>query len=912
MMPQSIEELSREGKIFVNSRYYKGVKKLLTDLYPDNAHFIYELLQNAEDTHAETVRFTLADEAIEFEHDGDRLFNFGDVESILDIGTSTKCDDPTSIGKFGVGFKAVFAYTNTPEIHSGDYHFRIRDLVIPEIDGVAKPNMANRETRFIFPFDHSIKRPEKAVAEIEHGLRALGDNVLLFLNHIHKLEYLLPEGSLGSFERINHEDGHIEIRSSHPNSEDTVSHWLRFEKVVEVTDEDGESKSCRIAVAYSLDKNDSKKKNLKKNSSFWKISPLDDGQVSIFFPAEKETSNLKFHLHAPFASTVARDSVRDCEANDQLRDCLAELVVESLSDIRDKGMLTMEFLSVLPNPMDNLSSFYEPVSAAIIQAFKSEKLTPTRKGGYAPVTELYRGPKKIDDVLGVDGLSLLTNGEPRPWAANPPQQNQRDAYFLDSLEIDSWEWWDLSWALSHLDEDEQEILEAWVAQKDDAWVMRFYALLGEACDTHDECVKAENLRIIRVASEDGDKHIFPKDAYFPPEQEINFPVDILLVKPSVCKSKTKRQYARLFLEEIGVRNFDEEAVIEYTLKSYAQKPPTSQKKHMQHMKQFVKYWQERQSCINMFRGCAFLMGNDGSYHKPKDLFLDVPFEDTGLTDFFSDSSLTLTHRKIELSHKYKSIKRFNRFAVELGVMTALQICDYKATEMQEVVFPKKGRETRTTVDEDYYINGLHWHRKGSGKYFGSFRLTLGPLSLSRVVWLTMCAADPKVLTAHYLPNASWRAQEKKKSSFLVEYLRSKVWVPDCEGKFNVPAEVTVETLHPDFKYDDRNGWLTAIGFGEGARKRSEEYVSKNNHAKELGFDSADEAEKLARLAELARENGKSLDELLEQFCPTVNQPLFPEHSVANPERREERFAKQHADAPAKNYGSIHQTKAAVE
>jgi len=26
-----------------------GIKRLLTELYPDNAHFIYELLQNAED-----------------------------------------------------------------------------------------------------------------------------------------------------------------------------------------------------------------------------------------------------------------------------------------------------------------------------------------------------------------------------------------------------------------------------------------------------------------------------------------------------------------------------------------------------------------------------------------------------------------------------------------------------------------------------------------------------------------------------------------------------------------------------------------------------------------------------------------------------------------------------------------------
>lgn len=99
-----------------------GLKRLLTELYPDNAHFIYELLQNAEDADAKEVTFLLYDDHIEFEHDGDRLFSIEDVEAITSIGFSTKRDDNTRIGKFGVGFKAVFAYTSTPTIESGDYH----------------------------------------------------------------------------------------------------------------------------------------------------------------------------------------------------------------------------------------------------------------------------------------------------------------------------------------------------------------------------------------------------------------------------------------------------------------------------------------------------------------------------------------------------------------------------------------------------------------------------------------------------------------------------------------------------------------------------------------------------------------------------------------------------------------------
>ena len=94
-----------------------------------------------------------------FEHNRRRLFDYNDVESITNIGANNKRDDLTNIGKFGVGFKAVFAYTNTPEIHSGDFHFRIRDLVVPVINGVRKIRLNERITRFIFPFDHSAKQP---------------------------------------------------------------------------------------------------------------------------------------------------------------------------------------------------------------------------------------------------------------------------------------------------------------------------------------------------------------------------------------------------------------------------------------------------------------------------------------------------------------------------------------------------------------------------------------------------------------------------------------------------------------------------------------------------------------------------------------------------------------------------------
>lgn len=891
-MIKGLEELRQKRLKWIEANrennFEEGIKRLLTDLYPDNAHFIYELLQNAEDPRASIVRFTLTGDAVEFEHDGERLFDLRDVESITSIGASTKRDDPTSIGKFGVGFKAVFAYTHTPEIHSGEFHFRIRDLVLPETNRVNKPNMGDRETRFTFPFDHPTKRPAQASAEVERALRALGDNTLLFLTHIRTIEYLLPDGSLGSLERVDHEGGRIEIRARHPGGKDTVSHWLRFQKDVEVIDEDGKTKTCRIAIAYSLvEEEDSRKRH-----PGWKIVPLDHGQVSIYFPAEKETSNLRFHIHAPFASTVARDSVRDCEANRQLRDCIADLVVESLTNIRDRRMLTMGFLAVLPNQMDNLSSFYEPIREAAVRAFRDEPHTPTKSGTHAPATALYRGPARISEVLNDDDLSLLTNHEPPLWAANPPQQNQREDRFLDSLKIDSWGWSELTSALSALDDDERESIEDWISQKDDAWVMRFYALLGEACDAHYESVDAEGLRIVRVGAGQGHEHVLPQEAFLLPEQETTPPRDIRFVKPTVYstgRSEAQKKFAVSFLEHIGVRPFDAKTVIELRLGHYDNPPDQVGDGHYKDMRQFIAYWKKNPADADLFKRHSFLLSQseDGTlyWRKPAQLCMDSPYLNTGLAE------LTGIHKKHVLWTAYKDklnesqFTDFVGFLRAVGVMHGVSVSQASLHSNPKVQDLWKGlygtRSTYTGISEDYSINALDNYTK------------LQSISASRLIWQALIRADSRAAKARYRPNQQYQMREV--DSQLVNHLKTCAWIPDKSGAFHKPQDMTRDDLRTDFPYDDRNGLLTAIGFGERAKRRSEEYQARNEAAKVMGFASAEEAEELAKLVS---ETGVTSGEL-RSLVSQRQRASQPEDSVPNPERRRKGVLERRDNAPTK-------------
>jgi hypothetical protein len=723
--------------------FEEGINRFLTELYPDNAHFIYELLQNAEDPKANEVTFKLTQSAVEFSHNGQRLFELKDVESITSIGNSTKREDTTSIGKFGVGFKAVFAYTNTPEIHSGEYHFQIHDLVVPEFDNVPQLPLEGNKTNFIFPFNNPKKPASLAVSEIKKGLRALGDNTLLFLSHIRKISYSLPDGSQGSLERIDHENGRIEIKTQHPNKEESTSNWLHFYKDVDVTEAEGKNKHCRIAIAYQLEQVIDKNKISK-----WKITRINDGgQVSIYFPAEKETSKLFFHIHAPFASTVARDSVRDCDENNQLRNHLADLIVESLSKIRDLGMLTVNFLSVLPILKDGLAPFYEPIRKAIILAFETESLTPTKNGHHAKSTMLYRGPAKMSDVINNEDLTILTGEEHDGWVVNAQQKNSREDDFIDSLNIAEFEFSELFDIFEMFDssvftneyKNEEELvvrdfkkvrkykkIKTWFEQKNDKWIKRFYTLLNENDENSWDLL---GFPFVRLNTADGDKHTIGVGAYFEPliKQDFENFENISIVKREVyTKDKANKnidENAVSFLKSIGVREFDERAVIEQKLIKYNSSYNPHIKtfissnygdiQYFNDIKLFISYWKKKPFEIYLFKRLLILVGvsidNKLFLSKPDDLYLDKPFFKTGL------SEVQNIHRKIAVWGEYKNklnkteLKEFVDFLHALEIMTELNVMGVRIRNNPNFSDWGNVRITDKCISEDYSIRGLEYY-----------------------------------------------------------------------------------------------------------------------------------------------------------------------------------------------------------
>ena len=94
-----------------------AVLELLGQLYSERTHFIFELIQNAEDAGATELAFELFEDRLEVRHDG-RPFTEADVRGVCGVG-ERQVGDLTKIGQFGIGFKSVYAYTRSPRIYSG-------------------------------------------------------------------------------------------------------------------------------------------------------------------------------------------------------------------------------------------------------------------------------------------------------------------------------------------------------------------------------------------------------------------------------------------------------------------------------------------------------------------------------------------------------------------------------------------------------------------------------------------------------------------------------------------------------------------------------------------------------------------------------------------------------------------------
>jgi len=822
-----IEQLKKKRldlvRVHKENNFTEGIHSLLTDLYPDTAHYIYELLQNAEDMDASAVRFELSQNGVMFEHNGTkRSFIIDDIDAITNIGSnSIKKSDETSIGKFGVGFKSVFAYTNTPEIHSGKFHFKIEDYFIPQTEGVEKINTIDNVgvewTKFWLPFDSDRKPKERAFIETRNNLLSLDETSILFLNNIKNIDFKIDDEGEG-YVRLDSTKNICSIISKNFKDGERRAYYFRHSKKISFINENGIEKQLSLAVSYALCKND----------KGYTVVPVNNGgKTFIYFPAEKEYSGLKFNINAPFASTVARDSVRECEINDRLMKELANVVCESIELIKSEGLLTFSFLNVLPNDEDELSPFYSIIRDAVYNCFIVNNYLISTNGEYISAKDGLISENGEHLIFDTTILNAVLNIH-KSWISIENKLS-RACTFIKSLDVEQFTE-DMFNDL--FTESKLYIFEKIITLKNDKWLKKFYRYCYDIYKYYNKRPwyyreLIYSLRGARIIKANDGYFYNSKEIYLPPEKNYDIEQDIHIVDFQIMKKNNKivdEKIASLFEEILLLEQYGTKSVIEKKITKYASSLIPG-KEYFEDLLLFAKY-NKSNNDIDFGQHSIFLYEEDETLYctKASSLIIGIPYIDINNTIIAMLYNRKYLWKGYIEAFKEEELKLFLEFISDCGALETFEI------EKQRVYYHPEyrsklysyGNDSYYKIDEDYTIRSVNNILKSID------------IETSKLLWQTLLNnSSIKYTKAIYRPNKS--IPKKVCESSLVYYLKNYEWVPDKDGILRKPEWINVNEIRDDFKYDPNNEILKALGFGSKQTEQKEEELAFENEAARRGF-----------------------------------------------------------------------------
>jgi hypothetical protein len=776
-----------------------AVLDLLGQLYSERTHFIFELIQNAEDAGATELAFELFADRLELRHDG-RPFTEADVRGVCGIGKSGKSGDLTAIGKFGIGFKSVYAYTKSPHVYSagggtgdygagdygaGDYgageHFRIENYVRPF--PVQPPPAPSAGTLFVFPFDHDTVPTGVAAGEIAEALTAIQPRILLFLRNIGRLRVAGAGGPASVIERSVVAGSGSRRRVTLSRGGRRSEEWLVWHRQVE--GHEGQ----RVEIAF--------------RSETGRIVPVADSPLTVFFPTEKETF-AGFLIQGPYRTTPSRDNIPGHDPSNQalVRET-AVLLTDVLRELRDDGLLTVEALQAVPLDAARFpaGSMFRPLFDAVGDALTAEALVPVAGGGYGVAVDLeLAGGAEVRELLEPDQLGALC-GAGRPiWFADESITEHLTPvlwrYLREEIGIDE---------ITPADVVTRVTLEFLQAQSDE-WITRFYGFLFADSALWrvprldgEQPGPARAKPIIRL--EDG-RQVAPFDGQ--DRQAVYLPGPVASSLPTVRRAIADSPAARQFLAALNLGEPDLIAeVLQIILPRYdgLELAALDPAQHDADLECVVRALDDaaagrRDELLEQVRQTAFLIGENaatgeqrlvpppGLYQRSKEL--EVYFDGNPDIWFAGD--------------------RYGPWLTQLRGMGVRQAVEVRARTPNQlgyvVITVEFGRNERGLdgFDPGAEIDGL------------DFALEHPDHARSEYVWNVLLAPNRRlvagVVERSVLPSFSDVSQEAVPSGIAVAAGR-EAWLPGRDGTFRQPAELSLDDLPPTYARDE--GLAQALG-----------------------------------------------------------------------------------------------------
>jgi len=780
---------------------------LLNDLYSDRTHFIYEILQNTEDACERFlkseekknfyIKFDLFDDRLEVRHNG-IPFTKDDVRGICALASGTKTEDEDQIGKFGIGFKSVYAYSNSPQIHSEDKHFVIKNYVHPEelnFEGTLKRD----ETLIILPFDKGINNAKE---EILNRLKKLGLENLLFLEHINEICWR-ADGSEGKYIKTKKEvkKNIHKTRTAYKSSlgkQESTKEWLIFSKSVIFKND-----SNMIEIAFCID-----------DKNFVKL-PDTSSKLSSYFLTDKDT-HLNFIVQAPFRTTTARDNLKDDdEKNIFLIAETSELIKQCILETKELGLLDIDFLCILPIVKEGFTenkiymAFYRKVKETLMSG---ERFFPTGDGGFVSYKNAFlaRG-KKLTELLSTEHLSELFGTKSAKWLDSGITENKTPAlreYLMKEIGIKEID----------VERFSRNIDKKFLEKQSNDWMIKFYNFLIDNQKLWADYSSDPILRSKPIIRLDNGKQIVPFDsdgesqAYITTNEE-KFDKHFNTVEKEICKDEG----ARVFLKKLGLRKPDkvetlkrrilpkyESYSISYVdgkklimgkIDSRKDASTVGKKTNKKHVKWIVNTLEGLESdkrkneLISELKKRAFLYaenldGTKGEYRIPEDVYLGHRYtKDRTLETFYEDSD-----KIYFLSKRYKDVAG-NDFLGHIGCKKDLII---NARTRKRIVLKNHHSNHERSLDyfdPDSSIEDLENVLRNI------------TLEKAKILWDLLKNNKNYKLIQGVIEKATRQdysnARRIEKFSSLGKMLVDHKWIPDKNNRFYRPSDILLSDVHDE-------------------------------------------------------------------------------------------------------------------
>jgi hypothetical protein len=569
-----LDETGRlKGKNPLASDLQDSIRHLAEGLYSKNAHFIFELIQNAEDNTYKVKEPSLSfrlvktdptetpgSEGVLIVQNNEIGFSSDNVDAICAVGKTTKSKIKGYIGEKGIGFKSVFRVTSNPHIFSNGYAF-----CLPEQDeetglGYIVPQWINNVPKGIDPSQTTIILPlDKAdfgYGTIEEMLRDIEPETILFLSKLKEIKVETDTGDALTILKDDNNMPQVQIMiegtmqgESFSKVDEFLLYAKAFEKPLDITHEKRIGIDQRdVSIAFPLSED--------KESA---------GKIFAYLPVRSDTG-LPFLINADFILTSSREEILDIPWNRRwLMGCVAELAAFVLPRLKERGLLTISLLEALAHRLQEISenSIFYPIVRSISDAFKNDELIPTDDWTFvkAQNAKLARG-SELRNLLNHDQLGLLFQ--------SPHVIKWLSAEITEVLTPNLRRYLMVQLGVEELRPEKfvELLTDDFLENQDDKWIIDFYTFLGK--DRTELWKKPDApLRKRKFIRLEDNSHVVPfksdgtPNAYLPSSLTTKF--------PTIRKSIFSDEFASDFLKRLGIIEPDLFAdIIEFILPKYTE------------------------------------------------------------------------------------------------------------------------------------------------------------------------------------------------------------------------------------------------------------------------------------------------------------------------------------------------------